>query len=122
MRRRAAERGSGNAGCILWMVVLLVGVLIAWKAVPVKIKSAELYDSMEEMAKFSARNPPEQLQKQILNRANELGLPLVKDQVRVQRIGDRIKMEASYMVPLEFPGYTYEWQFNHQVDRPIFIF
>ena len=122
MGRRAAERGSGNLGCILWLVVLLLGALIAWKAIPVKIRSAELYDAMEDMAKFSARNKPEDLKKQILNRARDLDLPLQKDNVRVQRIGDRIKMEASYSVPLEFPGYTYYWSFNHQVDRPIFIF
>ena len=122
MGRRAAERGSGNLGCILWVIVLLVGILIAYKAIPVKIKSAELYDQMEEMAKFSARNPPEEIKKQILDLGRELELPLEKDNVKVQRIGDRIKMQASYTVPLEFPGYTYEWHFDHQVDRPIFIF
>ena len=122
MVRRAAERGSGNLGCILWLILLVVGVLVAWKAIPVKIRSAELYDQMEEMAKFSARNSPDELKKQIMDRAHELDLPVVKDNVHVERIGDRIKMEASYTVPLEFPGYTYEWHFDHQVDRPIFIF
>ena len=29
MRRRAAEAGSGNLGCILWVVVLGIAVLIA---------------------------------------------------------------------------------------------
>jgi hypothetical protein len=122
MGRRAAERGSGNLGCILWIVVLLVGILIAWKAIPVKIRSAELYDSMEEMAKFSARNPPDMLKKQILDKGQELELPIEKDNVKVQRIGDRIKMQVSYTVPLQFPGYTYQWHFEQQVDRPIFIF
>lgn len=122
MRGRAAERGSGNVGCILWSIVLVVGVLVAWKAIPVKIQSAELYDHMVELAKFSARSDPRAIEKQIVFRAQELGLPLDKEHVKVQRLGDRIKMEASYTVPLEFPGYTYEWQFNHLVDRSIFIF
>jgi hypothetical protein len=122
MGRRAAERGSGNVGCILWLIVLVVGVLIAWKAIPVKIKTAEFYDSIEEMAKFSGSNPPDALKKQILDKANELQLPVDKDHVKVQRIGDRIRMEVDYTVPLDFPGYTYEWHFDHQVDRPIFIF
>jgi len=30
-------------------------------------------------------------------------------------------MSAQFTVPLEFPGYTYEWEFDLQVDRPIFI-
>ena len=122
MVRRASERGTGNLGCVLWVIVLLLAVLIAWKAIPVKIKSAQFYDYMEEMAKTAGGNPPDEIKKALLDKANELQLPLEKDNVKVQRIGDNIRMEASYMVPLEFPGYTYEWHFDPQVDRPIFIF
>ena len=76
-----------------------------------------------ELAKFSAAEQPRRSsKKQILQRAKELDIPLDKDDVEVQRVGDRIRMEASYTVPLEFPGYTYEWHFDHEVDRPIFIF
>ena len=122
MRRRAAEAGSGNVGCILWLVVLGIAVLIAWKAIPVKIRSAELYDHMVEITKFGARTTPEEIEKDILAKARELDLPLDKEHVKVERIGDRLKMEATYTVPLEFPGYTYNWRFDHQVDRPLFIF
>jgi hypothetical protein len=122
MRRRAAEAGSGNVGCILWVVVLGIAVLIAWKAIPVKIRSAELYDHMVEITKFGARTTPEDIEKDILAKARELDLPLDKEHVKVERIGDRLKMEATYTVPLEFPGYTYNWRFDHQVDRPLFIF
>jgi len=122
MRRRFAEAGSGNLGCILWVLLLGIVVLIAWKAIPVKIRSAELYDHMEEITKFGARSSPEEMEKDILNKAHELELPLDKDHVKVERIGDRVKMEATYTVPLDFPGYTYEWHFDHQVDRPLFIF
>jgi hypothetical protein len=122
MLRRTAERGEGNLGCILWLLLLGVGVMIALKTIPVKVQSAELYDYMVELTKFAASNNPEQLKKQILVKAQELKLPLDKDHVQVRKAGDRIQMEASYTVPLSFPGYTYEWHFDHQVDRPIFIF
>jgi hypothetical protein len=122
MRNRAAERGSGNLGCILWALVLIVGVMVAWKAIPVKIASAEMYDFMEEIAKFSAKTPPEELKKQIVDKAAALRLPVTKDDIKVQRVGDSIRMEVSYTVPLEFPGYTYNGQFDHQVERAIFIF
>ena len=122
MQRRTAERGEGNLGCILWLVLLGVGALVAFKTIPVKVQSAELYDYMVELTKFAASSTPQQLEKQILHRARELNLPLDKDNVEVRKGGDRIQMEASYMVPIEFPGYTYEWQFDHQIDRPIYIF
>jgi hypothetical protein len=122
MRKRIAERGEGNLGCVMWLLVLGLAVLISWKMVPVKIASAELYDFMDEQAKFSGVNTTaEDVKKNILQRAVELKLPLDKDHVTVERIGDRIRMTAEYWVPVEFPGYTYNWHFRHELDRPIFI-
>lgn len=122
MARRTAERGEGNLGCILWLLVLALAVLISWKMIPVKVNSAELADYMVEVAQFqAARTPPEDLKKLVLARASELGLPLTKENLTVVRTGDRIRMSAEYTVPVEFPGYTYNWHFRHELDRPIFI-
>jgi len=122
MPRRRSERGEGNIGCILWLLALGLAVLIAWKAVPVKMQSTELYDYMDELAKFgAARTVPEDLEKQILNRAQQLHIPLDKKNVKVERNGDHIYMEVDYTIPVEFPGYTYQWHFRQTLDRPIFI-
>jgi len=74
------------------------------------------------MIKFSAaRTPPDQLEKMIIDRAKQLDIALEKKDVRVERNGDNIFMEIEYTVPLEFPGYTYQWHFHQKLDRPIFI-
>ena len=123
MRRRIAERGEGNIGCILWVVVLGLAVLIAVKMVPVKIASSQLYDYMDkDMATHAATAPPEAIAKAILAKAKELDLPLAKEDVHVERVGDNIRMRAVFTVPVEFPGYTYMWHFDHEVNRPIYIF
>jgi hypothetical protein len=122
MPRRVGERGEGNLGCVLWLVVLGLAILIAVKMIPVKIASSQFYDFMEEQAKFAARTPPADIAKGIVNRAKELELPVSKDDVQVERNGDNIKMHAEYTVPIDFPGYTYMWHFDHTVNRPIFIF
>ena len=122
MRRRIAERGEGNLGCIVWLLVLGVAVLIAWKAIPVKMASAELYDYMDEVARATGVNTTaEEVSKAILQRAADLHLPLTKENLKVVRDGDRLMMRAEYTVPVEFPGYTYNWHFVHELDRPIFV-
>jgi hypothetical protein len=122
MARRIAERGESNLGCILWLVLLGIAVLISWKMIPVKVNSAELSDYMVEVAQFqSAQNAPDVLKQMIINRASELGIPLTKENVTVVRTGDRIRMTVDYTVPVQFPGYTYNWHFRHELDRPIFI-
>ncbi|HEV7503924.1 MAG TPA: hypothetical protein VGS07_03340 [Thermoanaerobaculia bacterium] len=122
MLRRRSERGEGNLGCILWVVALGLVALIAWKAIPVKIQSSELYDYMDELAKFnSARTPPEELTKMIMDRAHGLGIPIEKGDIKVEHNGDRIFMEVDYTVPLDILGMVYRWHFHQKLDRPIFI-
>jgi hypothetical protein len=122
MPRRRAERGEGNLGCILWVIALGLAILIAWKAVPVKLQSAEMYDYLDELAKFGAAHTSvDEMEKQIFNRAKQLNIPLDKKNIHVQRNGDRIYMDVQYTIPVEFPGYTHQWHFRHKLDRPIFI-
>jgi hypothetical protein len=122
MRRRIAERGEGNLGCIVWLLVLGLAVMISVKAIPVKIASAELYDFMDEVARSSGVNTTaEDVKKVILKRAVDLKLPLDKDHITVERVGDLLRMRVEYTVPLEFPGYTYQWHFLHEMERPIFV-
>src|SRR5689334_18161191 len=112
MRRRIAERGEGNLGCILWLLVLGLVVMICVKVIPVKIASAEMYDYLDEAARSMGVNTTaEDVEKAILVRAADLKLPVDKDHVTVVRDGDRVKMRVEYTVPLEFPGYTYNWHF-----------
>ncbi|HSG39224.1 MAG TPA: hypothetical protein VLE27_06270 [Thermoanaerobaculia bacterium] len=99
-----------------------VSLLIAFKMVPIKIQSTELYDYMDELAKFSAaRTPPPELEKMIMDRAEQLDIPLEKRNIEVKRNGDRIFMQIEYTIPVEFPGYTYQWHFRQKLDRTIFI-
>lgn len=123
MKCRTAERGEGNLGCILWAVVVVVVAYLAWTMVPIKIASAQLADFMEEQAKFAEHRSPRQIEKAILGKASKLDLPVNPKKLKVQRKGDYIYMDIEYMVPVEFVGgYVYEWNFEHHIDRPIFIF
>lgn len=121
MARNRSRLGQGKIGCVLWLLALVAVVGIAAKLIPVRIRTAELYDFMEEQAMFAGRRGPEEIKKSILERAKELDLPLDKKNIDIKRTGGRIRMRATYTVPIEFPGYTYYWQFEHIVDRPVFV-
>ena len=122
MVRRIAEAGDSKIGCILWLLLLAVVVMVCWKAIPVKIATSQLYDFMVEQAKWAASRKPEALQKSIYDEARRLDLPVEPRDIQVSTGGGRVKMTARFMVPLEFPGYTYEWNFNLEVDRAIYLF
>lgn len=119
--RIASQRGEGNLGCFLWLIVLILCGLILWKAVPVKVANVELYDYMEELTKFASGRPEGELKRMILRKAQELELPVTSKQIYVEKSRERIILRCSYTVQLEFPGYTYDWKVNHEVDRAIFF-
>lgn len=121
MARHPNRHGQGKLGCVLWLLLLLAFVSVCYKVIPVKIRSAELYDFMEEQAMFAGRATAEDLKKRILERAEDLELPLTKKGLMVERRSGRIRMKATYTVPIEFPGYTYHWKFEQVVDRPVFV-
>lgn len=123
MRPTRGQAGEGRIGCIFWLLVLVVGVVIAWEMVPIKMRSAQLYDFMEDQAAIATYSrDSEAIKKRILAKASELDIPLDKDHLEVTRQGDRIRMRATYTIPAEFPGYTYNWNFRHEIDRNLYIF
>ena len=120
---RRREAGEGRLGCIFWTLVLVVGIVVAWQMVPVKVRTAELYDFMTDQANFAASVPEDALKKRILDKANDLDLPVGSKNLSVTKSRDRIKMHTEYTVVVEFPlGFTYDWEFVHDVDRPIFYY
>ena len=121
-QRRRSESGEGRIGCFIWLLVLGAVVMVAMKWIPARIATAEFRDYMSDQAKFAQHTNAELLKKRLLEKAVSLKLPIEKDDCSVVKEGDRIKMECSYAVDLEFPGYTYTWEFDEQIDEPIFIF
>jgi len=118
---RRPRHGQGKIGCILWLLAVVAFVTVIWKMVPVKIATAELQDYMVEQAKFAGRASADTLKKRVLARAQELAIPLTAKNLKVTKTSNRVRMKASYTIPIEFPFYTYYWEFEHDVDRPVFI-
>ncbi len=114
--------GEGRLGCIIWLVILLLAGLIAYEALPVKLNATQLYDYMDDQARFGARVPSSTLKARVLKRAKELDLPLKAEDLKVSKSGGVIRMQCSFTVPVKVLGYTYDWDFDLEVDRQIFIF
>lgn len=121
MIRRASQRGETNLGCILWAILLVAVVMVLYKAVPVKYATSEFYDFLEDQSRFrTGKQTTEQVKRRILDKAKELELPLSPKQLTVEIRNERIRIRCSYTVPLELPFYTYQWKFEHDIDRAIY--
>ena len=121
MLRNIRQRGEGRVGCLFWLIVLAIVTLVGFKMVPVKYQSTQFFDFMYEQAKYAQQTTPDNMKKALLRKARELQLPLDPKRLTVNKRGGRIQIGCSYEVPIEFPGYTYVWEFAEDINEPIFI-
>lgn len=120
MLRNRRERGEGQFGCLVGLVVLLLAGLIAYKMIPVKVKAADLRETIVDESKSAGQHNDGQIRKQILAKADESDLPVTDKDIVINRTSSSIKIKVTYTVPVEFPGYTFNWNFKVETDNPIF--
>lgn len=118
--RNRRERGEGQAGCLVGLVILAVVALIAYRMIPIKVKAAELRDTIVDEAKSAGRHDDKRIRGAIKSKAEQLELPVADGDIDISRKAAVIKIEVEYTVPVEFPGYTYNWNFRHRTENPIF--
>ena len=122
MRPSRGNRGGANVGCIVWLIILGFVGYVLYKVVPVKIASSEFYDVMQEQAAFGSIKDIKFIEFEILRKAEELKLPIKKDNLKIVRSREAITVEAHYEVTIDFfnGAYKYVWKFDPIVQRPLF--
>jgi hypothetical protein len=124
MARNAAQsmRGKVSFGCIVWLVILgLVGYVL-YKVVPVKVATSTFYDTLQEQASFGSIKSIPQIENDILRKAQDLKLPIGKENIAIKRGREAITVEAHYEITIDFFNglYKYVWRFDPVVSRPLF--
>ncbi len=122
MERAKVGRRSTNLGCIVWLVLVGVVAYLMWKVVPVKIATSEFYDTMQEQAAFGSIKDPKFIEFEILRKAEQLRLPIKKDNLKITKSREMITVEAHYVITIDFfnGAYKYVWKFDPVVQRPLF--
>ena len=120
MRRSRRESGEGQLGCLFGVALLLLAVFVAWKVIPVKVRAADLRQAVIDEAKSAGTHNDEQIMKYILAKAADQQLPVTEDNVKISRRQNDITIDVNYVMPIEFPGYTYNWHLEHEAKNPIF--
>lgn len=120
MRRNRREAGEGQAGCLVGVIILLAAIFVAYKIVPIKVKCADLRQTIVDEAKSAGSHGDDQIRKQILAKAQYSNLPVTEDNITIDRTGNLIRIDVDYTVPIVFPGYTLQWHEHHHAENPIF--
>jgi hypothetical protein len=120
MRKSRRERGESQFGCLLGLILLGIAIFVAWKMIPVKVKAAEMRQTVVDEAKSAGTHNDDRIKAAIMAKAREDQLPLTEDNINIVRASGEITVTVNYTVPIVFPGYTYQWHINHTATNPIF--
>jgi type III secretion system FlhB-like substrate exporter len=120
MRKSRRERGEGQFGCLIGLILLGLAIFVAWKMIPLKVKAAELRQTVVDEAKSAGTHGDDRIKAAILAKAKEDGLPVTEDEIKIVRSLGEITVTVKYTVPVVFPGYTYNWHLEHEAKNPIF--
>ena len=120
MRKSRRERGEGNAGCLVGLIILAIAIFIAYKMIPPKIKAADLKQTITDEAKMAGSHNNDVIMKSILAKARDQKLPVTEDNVKITRDRSEITVEVDYDVPIDFPGKTWMWHQHIVAENPVF--
>jgi len=118
MVRNRRERGEGQFGCLIGIILLLVAGVLAYKLIPVKVKAADLRDTIDREAKSG--HDEKEITQAVLRKADELQLPLTAENIKIKRSSSYITVDVEHEVPIDLPGYNFNWKFHHHVENPRF--
>ncbi len=122
------QRGEGKIGCILSLLVFGTLAAAGYKAVPVYYGNSELVDACDFIASGASRKPIETVEREVKDKARELGVLEVlteKNAIRVSKSGGgesgTCTITLRYKRVIDFYG-AYKWTVvtDKRITKPIF--
>jgi hypothetical protein len=112
--RAHPQRGEGRLKAIAFTVILVFGVFAAFKLLPPYIAEYQLSDKMQEEARFGVVNrySEEQIRDAIFKEAQDLDVPIRKEEIKVLASPSVVRISLDYRVPIDLLVYKMELHFT----------
>ena len=120
--RRSGERGSANLKFLIVMALIGTTAYAGYLYVPVAFNASTYKDLMQHYADLAATqgHPPKWVGEQLAKSAPEYGFP--EDAVITPVASDgRIEVRVQFVKVIEFPGYPYNYEFDHTAKSTAFL-
>jgi hypothetical protein len=119
---RKSERGSARLKFILVMTMIGILAYVGYMFLPIAYQAYLFKDLMQHDVDVASSQgyPASWVGDQLVKSAPEFGVPANAVINPVQR-DNRIEVNVQYVIPIEFPGYTYEYNFDHTVKSTAFL-
>lgn len=112
--RARAQRGEGRFKAIAYTAIVVFGIFAAVKLLPPYIAEYQLSDKIQEQARFAVVNryTEEQIRETIFKEAQDLDVPIKKEQIKVLASPSVVRISLDYTVPIDLLIYKMELHFT----------
>ncbi len=116
---RLRDNGAGRVKAILSIIFLIYVIYVGIKVIPVYVNDYQMDDYIREQTPYwlTQRARADTIQKNVLDKAQELGLPLTADGVKVEAPGNLVTVSLYYTVPLDFLVFKVPKRFTHSAQN-----
>lgn len=120
--RRSSERGSARLQFLIVMVVIVTCGYLGYLYIPVAYTAHNYKNLMQHYADVAGSSgfTPAWAGEQLVKSGPEYSVPPNAVVTPVQR-DSRIEIRVQFVRPIEFPGYTYNYEFDHTVKSTAFL-
>ncbi|HKO60874.1 MAG TPA: hypothetical protein VJV03_06920 [Pyrinomonadaceae bacterium] len=122
IRNRQSERGSAQLKLLVFIIVIAIVAYAGYLYIPVSYNAYLFKDLMQQKVNTAAAlgHPANWVQEQLVRSAPEYEIPQDAEIVPALKDG-RVEVQVRYTKPIEFPGYVYEYVFDHTAHSTEFL-
>lgn len=120
--RRSGERGNANVKFLIVITLLGASAYAGYLYIPVALQANTYKDLMQHYADVAATQgyAPSWAGEQLMKSAPEYDIP-ANAIITPLRRDNRIEVRVQYVRVIEFPGYPYNYEFDHTVKSTAFL-
>ena len=99
---------------LIGLCVIVAVIYTAWKLVPPYFHDYQFQDVVSEEARmntYTARSEND-IRESIFKKAQDLDIPITRDQINVRREGQTVNISADYIVHVDLPAYPLDLKFH----------
>ena len=120
--RRSSERGSGRVQFFIVMTIIVAGAYAGYLYIPVAYRAHEYKNLMQHYADLSGTQgqPLVWVEQQLRKSSAEYEVPENAIITPIQQ-DSQVVVRVQFVKPIEFPGYTYNYEFDRTVKSTAFL-
>ncbi len=114
MGSHRSQRGEGKLKAVIYTVILVVGVYVAFKIVPLYVADYQLKDKMSEQARFAVVNrySEDKVRDIIFKTVQDLDIPAKREDIKVENTNHGLRISLNYTAPVDFMIYQTNLSFS----------